>query len=393
MAAKSLVAWDNRASLGPSLHGSLRGAVGSARGRVRGAFIELYSRLSSSLPKGYALPPLQVIVELTHRCNLSCSMCFIRREIGAKYKEIGAKGASWQRQELSEDDVVTILCQFPPTTRFTFTGGEPFIRKDIISILRRVCASHRCGIGTNGTVLSKSQAEGIVDLGIDFVQVSLDGPQEIHDAIRGSRGAFAKTVDAIGWIQERKRSRERRRPWFYANCPITRENVRALDRVVEITNQLGVEYLTFQVVSSAINNSGVRVDEELDQKVRAKLKVEAVDIYELERQLDVINRLAAGAATKICFQGKLSATEVLNYYRGQFDLSGERCIFPWVNAWISPYGEMFPCFGYAVGQMKERNALAVWNGERFRGFRLQLRDNGIFPGCLGCCHMRRHGGW
>ncbi|MBI4320998.1 MAG: radical SAM protein [Chloroflexi bacterium] len=362
------------------------GIIRRMRGSLRGQFLEIYSRISSSLPGGFALPPLQVIFELTHRCNLSCTMCFI-------YREIHQKQAPWTRNELTQEEITAAIKQFPRTTRFTFTGGEPFARRDIMGVLKAARESHRCGVGTNGTLLDETRCREIVDLGIDFVQVSLDGPEEVHDLVRGSRGAFRRTVQAIERIQELKVSRKLRRPWLYVNCTITSANVHTLDRVVEIADQLGVEYVTLQVVSSAVDNSGVLVDDELEEKINARLKLEALDVGELARQVSRIEQLKGRVGPKVSFQGRMSASEVLAYYEGTLDLAEERCIFPWVNAWISPYGQMFPCFGYAVGQLKESKSMAVWNSERFRKFRIRLREKGTFPGCLGCCHMRRHGGW
>ncbi|MBI2954657.1 MAG: radical SAM protein [Chloroflexi bacterium] len=368
------------------VHRRIRRSAGQVRGNLRGAFLELYSHISSSLPDGYALPPLQVILELTHRCNLFCGMCYV-------YREIDQKNVGWNRRELSEDEIVHIVDGFPPGTRFTFTGGEPFVRKEIMSILKRTRASHRCGIGTNGALLSDTRCRELVDLGIDFLQVSLDGPEEVHDVVRGIHGTFTKTVEAIRQIQELKRVRRSRRPWLYANCTITALNVHALDRVVDLADQLGVEHVTFQVCSSSTNKSGVQVDEDLDGKIGARLKAQSLDVAELRRQLSRIVQRKDRNSPRIWFQGKMSPSEVLGYYQGQFDLSRERCIFPWVNAFVSPYGEMFPCYGYSVGDAKGGDPLKTWNGKRFREFRMKLRQAHIFPGCLGCPHMRRHGGW
>ena len=41
----------------------------------------LYTGFSRHLPGGYALPPLQMVIELTYRCNLKCDFCFQRRQM------------------------------------------------------------------------------------------------------------------------------------------------------------------------------------------------------------------------------------------------------------------------------------------------------------------------
>jgi len=80
---------------------------------------------------------------------------------------------------------------------FDLSGGEPLLRKDLIVLAKRV-ASHGClvSMNTNGTLLNESIVSEIADV-FDTVVVSLDGPKEVHDKIRGVPGTYEKAIHAI----------------------------------------------------------------------------------------------------------------------------------------------------------------------------------------------------
>jgi len=125
--------------------------------------------------------PLVVIWNLTYKCNLECTYCgFWER----KTEELDTKGLFHMADELEENG-----------TKFvSFTGGEPFLRKDLKDIID-YCKNKGMNvvINTNGLLLKK-QIEKIKN--VDEVQLSLDGPKEINDAVRG-KGDHDKVIEAI----------------------------------------------------------------------------------------------------------------------------------------------------------------------------------------------------
>jgi radical SAM protein with 4Fe4S-binding SPASM domain len=85
----------------------------------------------------------------------------------------------------------------PFESSFTVTGGEPFLRSDFSAIIE---ALHQRGfdtyILTNGTLINQERARELADLGVRGVQISLEGPEQIHDSIRGA-GSFAASLNGI----------------------------------------------------------------------------------------------------------------------------------------------------------------------------------------------------
>ncbi len=125
--------------------------------------------------------PLAVSFNITYRCNLKCRYCRYReREV----KELNTKEIFRLIEELSCSGIRCI----------TFTGGEPFLREDLPEIIN-FCKSKKIyvSINSNGTLLKEMIGK---IKGIGNIQISLDGPRHINDAIRGL-GVHDKVIEAI----------------------------------------------------------------------------------------------------------------------------------------------------------------------------------------------------
>lgn len=140
--------------------------------------------------------PLQIITwEATRRCNLRCIHC------GSPAEEVDLGS------ELTEDEVVgafeQIAADFDMSQfrHVNITGGEPFVRSDLLDILRRISRIpyyRNIDIQTNGIVLAnrpellaKLRQAGVTGLGI-----SIDGLESTHDAFRHIHGGFRMAWDA-----------------------------------------------------------------------------------------------------------------------------------------------------------------------------------------------------
>lgn len=121
---------------------------------------------------------------LTERCNLACRHCYqsdanrsepALSEIRAVVGEFADMLEAW-----SEAYGVS----FSPA--FNLTGGEPLLRSDLNQIVELIGETGASVyILSNGTLIERGWAERMAALGVKGVQVSFEGPQDIHDSIRG----------------------------------------------------------------------------------------------------------------------------------------------------------------------------------------------------------------
>ena len=141
--------------------------------------------------------PSAVDLELTNRCNLSCSMCWFhgKQGIGDRYRDF----------ELTNEEVAHLAQQLSPfKTKVYLGGGEVMLRKDFLAVLAHL---KKYGLpvafATNGTLMNHKTAEKLVKMEVDQINFSIDGPEAQHDSIRG-QGVFSKATDAIRCLSREK---------------------------------------------------------------------------------------------------------------------------------------------------------------------------------------------
>jgi len=132
------------------------------------------------------LVPLQVSLEVTQRCNLSCKHCYMDVPV---------------EQELSFTELKGILDQLAEagTMYLLLTGGECLVRRDFFDIA--FYAKERgfmVILLTNGTLITPSVARELKRLEPAAVGMSLHGATAgTHDGITRRRGSFVSTIRAI----------------------------------------------------------------------------------------------------------------------------------------------------------------------------------------------------
>lgn len=329
--------------------------------------------------KGRALPPLQVVFELTYRCNLTCEFCYQRREedlLGVKYS----------RNELTTDEIKSIVDQTAPWTLIIFSGGEVFIRKDALEILSYAAKKRRCHIVTNATYITPEIAERLVDMGLTSVGISIEGREEIHDKIRG-RKTFAKATAAARMLVEYRKKRGKRFPLVNLKTTITEGNVDHLAELVNLTEELGADYCSFQIMNTSVMISGMYLYDTLEPYRQSPPPIANFPLNVLQEQLRLVGERAAKSGATVRFSPGLTAAQIQSHYANEVSMHDYTCAAPWTGMNISPQGEVFPCFNYRIGNLRQNRLMELWNGERYRKFRRTLMVKGQFAGCQGCCDL------
>jgi MoaA/NifB/PqqE/SkfB family radical SAM enzyme len=132
-------------------------------------------------------------------CNLTCANCYI--ESSPRNDRL-----DW----LSVDDVRDYLDEIArdnlPTRLIGFTGGEPFMNRDIVAMLDLTLSrGMQALVLTNAMLPMRKQRVALLDLkdrhGANLtIRVSLDHhTQAIHEAERGRR-SWAPTIDGLVWL-------------------------------------------------------------------------------------------------------------------------------------------------------------------------------------------------
>jgi MoaA/NifB/PqqE/SkfB family radical SAM enzyme len=284
-------------------------------------------------------------------------------------------------------NIITEISKFKPNV--VITGGEPILRKDIIRILKYIEYKNlQYHLITNGSLINEEIANEIVKLNPSGIIFSLDGPEQIHDRIRGVKGTFKKVVKAINMIKVGSNIP------ITINCVISSINLPHIEKMIDLAENLNVdlryEHLMFtndKIIGMqkklmkryfnvdytdtlfGLNNSLGNVDTDtLIKKIR----------YIKNKETDV----------KISFLPEISINEVQKYYTDIENYTySDRCLFPWIGAMINPYGDVYPCIEFYAGNLKTHSFKHLYNNQKMKDFRRILKKEKLFPICARCCFM------
>ena len=153
--------------------------------------------MNDSPGQSCALPsfPWKLWLYTNYDCNLHCSYCVVKSSPNAPRRMLGMANVKRLVDEAVELGFSDIF----------FTGGEPFILKDIYEMLRYASERVRTTVLTNSMLLHGSRLDRLCEIANEnlIVQVSLDGGNaEDHDYYRG-RGTWEKAVEGIKRLQAR----------------------------------------------------------------------------------------------------------------------------------------------------------------------------------------------
>lgn len=175
--------------------------------------------------------PMYLYWFITENCNLKCSYC---------YGNFCKKPST----DLSKEEALTLIDGFARggVRRITILGGEPLLYKHIGAVvdeLRRRNIS--CSILTNGELVTKK-----IDVlrKVDEVGLSIDGPPETHDSIRGT-GNFEKMLQTIYALKKIKKA-------VVLTYTLFSGNIHEIAYVLEFVRKHNV-FLTVNVAHGRIN--------------------------------------------------------------------------------------------------------------------------------------------
>jgi len=165
-----------------------------------------------------------VILFVTSICNARCRTCFY-------WLELNRKG------DLTFDELAKLSVTMPQFHDLWISGGEPFLRKDLARVIRLFYSNNQIRdvrIPTNG--LPTAQTVSIVmeilqtcpELHLE-IDISIDGPAEIHDKIRGVPRNFEQALETLDSLQ--KLRTQYQNLTLYVNSVITQENEDAISEL------------------------------------------------------------------------------------------------------------------------------------------------------------------
>jgi len=172
------------------------------------------------------------MVNITNRCTLRCRHCFVFRD-GNPNDSSEEMDTPTMLQKLSE------LRELHGIQVMLWMGGEPLLRPDVLTEGTKMFS--RNSVTTNGTL-------DLIELPNCTYVVSVDGPPEINDSIRG-KGSFEKVMKTLSRIPEQFS------PPVICQCVVTKENEDSLEELIKILGPTRAQGLTFSFYVPQKNDS------------------------------------------------------------------------------------------------------------------------------------------
>jgi len=311
--------------------------------------------------------PLDFFIQwhLTENCNLSCRHCY-QGERGTDEMPL----ADIRRTIAEAADMITAWSEdygIAFSRSINITGGEPLLRKDLFAILEEVRRQgFDCSLLTNGTLVTNDIAKALVDLKITGVQVSMEGPEEIHDFIRGE-GSFTASASGVEYLVD-------------AGIPVTINatlsslNASSLKHVIAFASHVGAQRVGFSRLVPAGKGRALLS--------RMLLPEEVMDLYKSVLPLEI-------RALEIVTGDPIAAQmdKPSNGDAGNTATSG--CSAGVAGLTILPSGNVTPCrrLPLSLGNVRRDSLREIWATSPVLE---ALRDRSGYKGKCGTCHRWSH---
>lgn len=352
---------------------------------------ESAQRMYSAVPYrffkgGYAFPAWHYYLEVTRRCNLRCKMCqYIEWLENVPIKK-------QMEGELSTEEWLNVIDQIHRFSLITFTGGEPFVRRDFMELLTHASRKARTHFISNTTMLPEDRAEAIVQLaparlgglGFNFAGTSIEAPGELHDEIRKMKGAFDRSMSGIAMIRKFREASGKQCPMIHITTVIQQSNVHVLHQMPKVVKDAGADVLNLVTETrmhelpdlGEVDPQVYNIEDVQYPKINRAVLSEALDkTFAAARDVGLELRLP-----------RMPKEEILNYYDGVIHLNDFECRNAWNTLFIGRQGDAYPCWIRRVGNVRENTIKELWNNATMREFR-QLCQRKLFAPCPGCCFI------
>ncbi len=255
--------------------------------------------------------PHRAAFELTERCNLKCIYCYSESKPQVNGYEMSTEEVFEVLEKLKNAGVLQIW----------IGGGEPLLRKDIVTIIRKMRnLNFYIYLSTNGVLLPQnlSLAKEISYL-VDEIHISLDGPTpEIHNRLRGSYNIINEALELMGKFSMEGGAK------LTVGTVITKSNMDKIEEIIERAIQVGASAWVWSPLHP-VGRGAKLWKEVLSKEDLIELHYKLVDIIEkYGKEIQIlgyvpgVTPLNIGVKTKRC--------GAVNYYID-----------------IRPNGDVYPC--------------------------------------------------
>jgi MoaA/NifB/PqqE/SkfB family radical SAM enzyme len=283
--------------------------------------------------------PYELNFAITYKCNSRCIICNIWKEKS--------------ENELSLKEIEKIVEKIDFVHWVRLTGGEPFLRKDYVEIVKIfkkdlpnlfMLTTPTNGLLSDLIFEKAKEVLGFFDKRY-VITVSLDGPSKIHDKIRGINSSWNKAVETYIKLKPLEKKNKNFKVFF--GYTISPHNVGYFKKTVEDVKKIIPDISAddfhvnlFQFSNVFYKNLGQKIDKNYPKEAKKEIET----ILKMREKKDLISSIE----NKYLELGK----EYLKTGRVPI-----KCNVFNLSSFVDPFGNVFPCtvFDRNLGNLRDNS--------------------------------------
>lgn len=334
-------------------------------------------------------PPLTIYFSINSVCNLSCKMCDVgmANEDGTFYKNLSIDKKLHEISIETFKSIIDEVYKFKPFISFSST--EPLLYKDLEEAIR-YCRNRglHVAVTTGGYMLPK-KAEMLAKAGLSRLNVSIDGPSEIHNDIRGKKDSFERDIEGIRKFYEVSKE-VGNTPEINVSCVISNLNYKYIVELADSLEELPIKQLSFAHLWYISNQIAFEHNSLYGNKYPVTPSCYDNYIHPKDVDIDIFYEKAQQLRNRknIHFFPFYSKKELHEYYKtDEFLIKDSKCLASWFIVQILADGRVMPytrCHNDSFGNVNEDKFMNIWNGEKMQQWRKFIKDKKRMPMCKRC---------
>jgi len=319
--------------------------------------------------------PFELNFAITYKCNSRCEICNIWKEK--------------RTDELTIEEIEKFSKKINFIHWIRLTGGEPFLRKDYVNIVKTLNENlsdlYLITTPTNGLLLDLiyEKVKNVLNFFKKkyIITVSLDGPKEIHDKIRGIKGSWENAIGTYKKLKELEKEHKNFKVFFgYTISPL---NIGLFEKTIEEVRKLIPEITAkdfhinlFQVSEVYYKNKDVKIEESFFKNA--------------QKELDSILKL------RVKSKNYIESIENKYMKLGKEYLKTKKipikCNVFNLSCFVDPFGDVFPCtiLNEKLGSLRKNNydLKGILTSEKTKKIVKKIIDNKC-PQCWTPCEAHQ----
>lgn len=334
--------------------------------------------------------PTNLVLDPTFDCNLSCISCRCP-EINKTYD---------RNSLLSIPQYEKIINEFKSLggENVLIFGGEPFLYKNLFDILKTSKINDlKTSVFTNGQLLNEQKAKTLLDLGVDYLTISINGVGAVYETISGKNN-YEQLLENLNNFFSIIGKDSNRKITVQFHVTVMRQNYKHLKEIIDLAKHFDIAKVSFSYISLVVDEINNETEELLGEtfspelnhwNISENLLIEKNSLDELKNEINKLKKAGKDNDIEVVIDPAFSKSfNKENLVKGFYHLKTS-CKVLWQNIFIGPDGSISMCpmlTHLPVENIKNTSIVEYWtNNEILLRTRSLILEKKSLPICNYCC--------